>query len=34
MADQLARYGGEEFAVILPNTLREGAPHRCRRLPN
>ncbi len=24
-ADLVARYGGEEFAVILPNTLREGA---------
>jgi len=24
-ADLAARYGGEEFAVILPNTLREGA---------
>jgi diguanylate cyclase (GGDEF)-like protein len=26
-ADLAARYGGEEFAVILPNTLREGATH-------
>jgi diguanylate cyclase (GGDEF)-like protein len=24
-ADLVARYGGEEFAVILPNTLQEGA---------
>ena len=24
-ADLAARYGGEEFAIILPNTLREGA---------
>jgi diguanylate cyclase (GGDEF)-like protein len=24
-ADLVARYGGEEFAVILPNTLKEGA---------
>jgi diguanylate cyclase (GGDEF)-like protein len=24
-ADMVARYGGEEFAVILPNTLKEGA---------
>lgn len=26
-ADLAARYGGEEFAVILPNTLREGATY-------
>jgi diguanylate cyclase (GGDEF)-like protein len=25
--DLVARYGGEEFAVILPNTLAEGAMH-------
>jgi diguanylate cyclase (GGDEF)-like protein len=24
-ADLVARYGGEEFAIILPNTLEEGA---------